>query len=216
MASLRMQPEYGPTLGQLLAPRWRAASRAARWAAIGAAVALVAVLVAAALTLENPAYSHSGRVSFSFGYRGLYRVAPDAGGYVKVQSHSADGALKYSYAVAPLELPPYAGELTGELPLYAVRYTAFLRARFADFVLAGEGKAKVNGSYGYAVFYTTVVDGREMWGRDVLLVPERPGAREGVAIEMLAPAVAVSGVQAPIEVGSAGVLEHPLKSFTFG
>jgi hypothetical protein len=40
--------------------------------------------------------------------------------------------------------------------------------------------------------------------------------REGVAIEMLAPAVAIVGSQAPIEVGSAGVLADPLKTFTFG
>ena len=78
--------------------------------------------------------------------------------------------------------------------------------RFADFVLQGEGMAKVNGVYGYAVFYTAVAGGREMWGRDVLLLPERPGVREGVAIEMLTPAVATSTVSAPIEIGNAGAL----------
>ena len=216
MAAVQMKPEYGPTLGQLLAPRWRAASRFARRAAIAGAVVLVAVLVAGALTLENPTYSQGGRVPFSFNYRGLYRVPHGPGEYVKVQSHSSDGALKYSFAVAALRLPAYTGELTGELPVYAAGYIARLRERFAGFVLAGEGKAKVNGMYGYAVFYTAVVNGCGMWGRDVLLLPERAGVREGVAIEMLAPAVAIVGSQAPIEVGSAGVLADPLKTFTFG
>jgi hypothetical protein len=216
MAAVRMKPEYGPTLGQLLATRWQAASQLARWTAIAGAVVLVAVLVAAALTLENSTYSQGGRVPFSFNYRGLYRVPHSPGEYVKVQSHSSDGALKYSFAVAALKLPAYTGELTGELPVYAAGYIASLRERFAGFVLAGEGKAKVNGMYGYAVFYTVVVNGREMWGRDVLLLPERAGVREGVAIEMLAPAVAIVGSQAPIEVGSAGVLADPLKTFTFG
>jgi hypothetical protein len=216
MAAVRMKPEYGPTLGQLLAPRWRAASRPVHWTAGGAGIALIALLAAAALTLQSTTYSHGGSVPFSFSYRGLYRVAPDRGGYVKVQSHSSDGALKYSYSVDPLKLPPYSGELTGELPVYAAGYISLLRERFADFVLQGEGMAKVNGVYGYAVFYTAVVGGREMWGRDVLLLPERPGVREGVAIEMLTPAVATSTVSAPIEIGNAGALAGPLKSFTFG
>jgi hypothetical protein len=216
MAAVSMKPQYGPTLGQLLAPRWRAASRPARCVTIGAGIALLVAIVALALTLESTGYSHGGRVSFSFSYRGLYRVAPDPGGYVKVQSHGAGGMLEYSFAVAPLKLAPYTGEPSGELPVYAAGYIALLRHRLEDFVLEGEGKAKVNGVYGYAVFYTTVLHGREMWGRDVLMLPERADAREGAAIEMLAPAHPTTGVSAPIEVGSAGVLAHPLKSFTFG
>lgn len=216
MPAVQMKPEFGPTLGQLLAPRLRASSRLLRWSAIGGAIALLAAIVAAALTLESASYSHAGMVPFSFSYRGLYRVAPDPGGFVKVQSHTPSGALHYSFAVAPLALPSYAGELTGELPLYADGYIVSLRKRYAHFVLAGEGKAKVNGVYGYAVFYSALVDGREMWGRDVLLLPERAGVRAGVAIEMLAPAVATYGVPSPMEIGSAGVLAHPLKSFTFG
>jgi hypothetical protein len=216
MAAVRMKPEYGPTLGELLAPRWRAASPRLRWAMRGACVALVALLVAAALTLISPTYSHGGSVPFSLSYRGLYRVARDPGGYFKAQSHGADGELKYSFAVAPLQLHPYSGELTGELPLYATGYIRGLSRRLAGFVLLGEGKTKVNGVYGYAVFYEAVVDGRQMWGRDVLLLPERAGVRAGVAIEMLSPAIATSMVAAPIEIGSAGPLAGPLKSFAFG
>jgi hypothetical protein len=215
MAAVRMKPEYGPTLGQLLAPRWRAASSGARWAAGGAGAALVALLVALALTLVSPTYSHGGSVPFSFSYRGLYRVAPDRGGYVKVQKRAADGAVEYSFAVDPLTLGAYAGELTGALPLYANGYIARLRERFAGFALEGEGMTKVNGTYGYAVVYTARLGGREVWGRDVLLVPERAGAREGVAIEMLTPAVPTSTVPAPMEIGAAGTLAGPLKSFAF-
>ena len=47
-------------------------------------------------------------------------------------------------------------------------------------MLRGEGKTRVNTVPGYEVLYTATVDGREMYGRDVLLLPERPGAREGV------------------------------------
>ena len=44
MAAVPMKPEYGPTLGRLLAPRWQRASRLTRAAVvIAAGVALLAV-----------------------------------------------------------------------------------------------------------------------------------------------------------------------------
>ena len=57
---------------------------------------------------------------FSFKYKGLYRTAPDPGGYVKV-ARASGGRLEDSYAVAPLALGPYSGSVTGELPLFASR-----------------------------------------------------------------------------------------------
>jgi hypothetical protein len=211
-----MRPEYGPTLGRLLAPRWNASSRLLRGSVIAAGIGLVVLLAAVALTLENAHYSRGGRVPFSFSYRGLFRVAPDPGGYVKIESRYADGALKYSYAVAPLTLPPYSGYVSGELPVYAALYIARLRARYPDMVLRGEGKTRVNTVPGYHVLYTAGVDGLQMLGRDVLLPPPRAGAREGVVIEMLTAPKATAEVKVPSEVASAGVLLRPLKTFTFG
>lgn len=216
MVAVEMKPEYGPTLGRLLSPRWRAASPLARWAVIAAGVGLFALILLAGLTLENSTFSHGGRVPFSFSYRSLYRVAPDPGGYVKVQRRSSNGRLKDSLAVEPLRLPPYSGTLSGELPLYATGYTKVLRQRYAHFVLRGEGKTKVNTIPAYAVFYTTVLEGRTMWGRDVLLLPERPGAREGVDLVMLTSPTANSQVKSPMEVASTGVLLRPLRTFAFG
>jgi hypothetical protein len=216
MIAVPMKPEYGPTLGRLLSPRWRAASPLVRGAVIAAGVALLALLVAAVLTLENASYSHGGRLPFSFAYRSLYRVAPDPGGYVKVQRRRVDGTLEDSYSVAPLTLPPYSGELSGELPVYASGYIRELQQRDTGFVLRGEGKTRVNAVPAYQVVYTAVVEGRTMYGRDVLLLPERPGAREGVEIVMLTSPTANSQVDSPLEVASTGVLLRPLKSFTFG
>ena len=102
-------------------------------------------------------------------------MAPDPGGYVKVQRRRADGSLEDSFAVEPLQLPPYSGELSGELPLYATGYIRGLARRDPDFVLRGEGKTRVNGVPAYHVLYTAVVEGRTMYGRDVLLLPERRG-----------------------------------------
>jgi hypothetical protein len=216
MVAVPMKPEYGPTLGRLLSPRWRAASPLARRVVVAAGVGLLALLVGVALTLENASFSHGGRLPFSFAYRSLFRVAPDPGGYVKVQRRRSDGTLEDSYAVEPLVLPPYSGELSGELPVYAAGYIRSLERRDRGFVLRGEGKTRVNAVPAYQVLYTAVVEGRTMYGRDVLLLPERRGAREGVEIVMLTSPTANSQVDSPLEVASTGVLLRPLKTFTFG
>ncbi len=218
MSAIPLKPEYGPTLGRLLAPRWHAASSAARAIAIVCAAGLLVLLVAAGLTLEDAKYSHGGPVPFSFAYRDLYRTAPEAGGYVKVvqRSSGADGRLEDSFAVGPLRLPPYSGALSGELPLYASGYIRELSRRYAGFVLRGEGKTRVNKVPAYDVLYTALVAGHEMYGRDVMLLPEREGVRSGVDIAMLAYKAKSSQVDSPVEAGSSGVLATPLKSFSLG
>src|SRR4051812_25513368 len=119
MAALPIKPEYGPTLGRLLAPRWHALPALARRAAIAAVVVLAAVVAGAVLALLDASYSHGGRVPFSFRYRSLYRVKPDPGGYVRVEKRGSEAALLYSLAVDPVTLPPYRGELSGAIPIFA-------------------------------------------------------------------------------------------------
>jgi hypothetical protein len=214
MATVPLKPEYGPTLGQLLSPRWRRFSQGVRWLVLGACVGLAAAVTALALTLLPPRISYGGPVPFDFTYRGLYRTAPDPGGYVKVQRRSG-GSLRYSFAVRPLRLPPYQGELSGELPLYAAGYAKTLAARYRGFELHGEGKTRVTTLVTYSIFYTAEVQGKQMYGRDVLLLPARSGAREGVDIEMLAAPGADKQVTSPSLVGSEGVLFKALHSFSF-
>lgn len=215
MAAVPIKPEYGPTLGRLLSPRWRASSRIVRAIVIASILVLLALSLGAALSLLNAKYSHGGKVPFSFSYRSLYRVAPDPGGYVKIQRRS-DDRLEDSFAVEPLTLPPYSGGLSSELPLYAAGYIQTLRARYVDFVLRADGKTRVNTVPAYNILYTARVDGQTMWGRDVLLLPERPGIREGVDIVMLTSPTASPQVTSPLEVAGAGVLLKPLKTFTLG
>jgi hypothetical protein len=216
MPAVPIKPEYGPTLGRLLSPRWRAASPLIRGIVLVLIAALVALAIGAFLTLENAHFSRGGKLPFSFSYRGLDRAVPDPGEYVKLERHASDGRLEDSFAVRPLLLPPYSGALTGELPLYAAGYIRSLRGRYAGFVLRGEGKTRVNAVPAYQVLYTAVVQGRTMYGRDVLLLPQRPGAREGVEIVMLTSPSANSQVTSPLEVASEGVLLKPLKTFTLG
>jgi hypothetical protein len=213
VAGARVKPEYGPTLGEMLSPHWRAASPLLRRVSILAGVGLLVGAVGAALTLENAHFSHAGKVPFHFSYRGLYRTAPDPGGLAKVQRLGSDGHPEDSFAVGPLRLPPYSGGLSGELPLYASGEVGALRHRFPDFVLRGEGKTRVNTVPGYDVLFSARVQGRRMYGRYVLLAPERPHVRDGVTILMLSAPSA--SVKSPLEVASSGILLRPLKTFTF-
>jgi hypothetical protein len=216
MVALPMKSEYGPTLGRLLAPRWNVAPRLARLAAITIGVGLVVVLIGAGLTLENARYSHGGPVPFSFAYRDLYRVPPEPGGYVKVESRWPNGELKYSYAVDPLRLPPYSGELTAEIPLFATSYANALSRRYRDFALSGEGKSKINNTLtGYQVAYSAILDGEPVYGRDILMVPQGSGVRDGVVIRILAATSANVQVTSPREVAQTGILLRPLKTFSF-
>lgn len=216
MPAVALKPEYRPTLAQLLTPSWRRASRAVRLLVAALGAAFVVGLAALVLTLLPAHISYGGPVPFSFSYRGLYRVAPDPGGDVKVARRSnASGRLLDSFAVAPLRLPSYAGGLSGELPLYAVGYIRALAARYRGFQLQGEGKTRVNTAPAYNIYYSVLLAGQRMYGRDVLLVPERPGARDGVAIAMLTSPQSNAQVTSPLLVATAGLLYKPLRTFSF-
>ena len=215
MPAVPLRSEYGPTLGELLAPRWRRASWAARGSILAVGVFLVVVAAGAVARLEPPRLSHSGAVPFSFRYAGLYRVNPTAGGYVSVRRPLA-GRLQDSFAVAPLALAPYRGEPSAALALYATGYIHRLAALNREFKLRGEGWTQVDSVSKYAVynvFYTVAVQGRAMYGREVLLLPERLGARRGVVISMLSEVAGNRQVTSPLLVGTKGVLAGPLTSF---
>ncbi len=76
-------------------------------------------------------------------------------------------------------MPALQGELSGELPLSRRPTSRNWHAAIAQFVLRGEGKTRVNKVPGYQVLYTTMAQGHELYGRNVLLLPEKPGVRRG-------------------------------------
>jgi hypothetical protein len=222
MPALPLKSEYGPTLGELLAPRWRRASAARRALWLAVLALAVAAILGATLTLLGPTVSHGGAVPFGFSYGGLHRVAPEPGEYVRVQRLAGD-RLEDSFAVSPLTLPPYHGAIGAALAMYAAGYIERrARARIpgrSGFVLRGEGSTQIDavpGDATYNVFYTAAVQGREMYGRDVLLLPDRPGARRGVEIEMLTAVAGNRQVTSALDVGIKGALEEPMGSFALG
>jgi hypothetical protein len=213
----RVRAQYGPSLARLLAPWWDTTSRLVRVALVASAGLPVALLVAVGLTLENSSFSHGGSVPFGFEYRDLYRVAPETGAYVKVQSRFPNGELKYSYAAVGFTLPVYHGEVQGVLPVFATGFIDTLAHRYRGFTLRGEGKTKVNNTLiGYQVAFTAEVEGETMYGRYVLFTPPQRHPRAGVAVEMLASPEANESVLSPLEVAESGVLLRPLKTFAFG
>jgi hypothetical protein len=226
MPALPLKSEYRPTLGELLAPRWRRASWGVRtlWVVAGALV--VAVIAGAALTLASPTVTHGGPVPFSFSYAGLHRTDPAPDGYAKVQ-RVVDGRLEDSFAVGPFLLPPYHGALGAALAMYASGYVQRLAVGEggahipgqSGFVLRGQGSTQIDAVSSYAtynVFYTTTVQGREMYGRNVLLLPDQQDVRRGVEITMLAAVAGNHQVTSPLDVGVKGALEEPLGTFSLG
>lgn len=216
--TIPLQSQYGPTLGELLAPRWRGASR--RWRALSVlvGVAVVAIVGGAVARFEHPRFASAGTATFSFDYPGLYRARAAPGGAALVR-RVEDGRLEDSFAVAPLTLRPYNGEPSAALALYAAGDIKHLAAVYRGFELRGEGWTQLNSISVYAVynvFFRARVGGREMYGRDVLLMPERAGARNGVSIAMLSAVGSDKQITSPLLVGAKGVLAGPLSSFALG
>jgi hypothetical protein len=219
-AASSLRPEFGPTLGELLAPRWARLGSGARRAAIAVAVAVVVLAALGLRTALTGDHTFVHRQAPAFNLRWsdpLKRVAPQPGDYLRLESHRGDLFLQ-SFAVRRLNLPTYTGDPNGELPFYAETYIASLARSVQGFQRAcdgcGEGKARINDVSGYSINFQAKIDKRTLYGRDVLLLPDDAGARVGVVLEMRAtPAAKVAG---PETVGSGGVLKLPLRSFRFG
>ena len=203
MISLPVKREFGPTLPELVSPRL-----------LAAAAALLAVLAAFVLVTragdkgETPVVVREP-VAFNLRHGpALERVEASPGEQLRLRGRDQ------SFTVKSLFLPPYRGEANGALPVFAERAVAELEARYEAFDLADEGRVRINEVPGYAIGFRAREDGRRVWGRMVMLIPDEPGARQGVSIEMVAGRR--SGVSNPSEVGAVGQIKLPYRSFRFG
>jgi hypothetical protein len=221
VSSLPVKPEYGPTLPDLVAPRWGRVPRVVRVPA----VVLAALLVVAAAALALRARG-AGDVSVvverpvAFNLRhgeALPRVAPRGGELLRLEGRRGPLFLQ-SFAVERLVLAPYRGVPSGEFPVAAERVKARLARRFGEFALVEEGRTRVNEVPGYEVVFTArSPTGRRLYGRWVMLVPltDPPTPqRRGVTLELLGTPAA--GIPNAGLIGDAGQLKLPLRSFRFG
>lgn len=202
----------------MLAPRWRAASPARRRGVVAAvSVVVLAAVVLAIVYPRKPSIVYNGpTVSFNMHYpRGeLHRVPPPAGAYARVERRDAEGRLLRWFEVDALRLPPFTGEISGALPVYATHYVDGLATRLAGFELQTETKTRINQVPGYTLTYSFREAGREYFGRAVMLLSALSGVRDGVTLTM----ATVPGTRdpGPDQVGGTDILEVPLRSFRLG
>ena len=219
---LAARPEFGPSLPELVASRLRLPARRVRVAILGAAAVVVALYVAAGLLGIRGAGALQGQAAggaapFTVGHtEALRRVAPERGELLRLESRP--GAALQSYAVEPLALAAYRGDVTAVLGVLVARHAEALARELPDFRYRGDGKARINELPGHVLVFRFRQDGATVYGKRFLLVPSsEPGApapRRGVAVTLIAersPAVPSAD-----SVGGGSALKAPLRSFRFG
>jgi hypothetical protein len=213
-----VRPEFGPTLPELLGPRVRALPRALQ-AALAAIAALVVLAAAAVLLRDN---RDTGRhavvrqpVTFNLLYpEPLERVAPRARETLRLQTPPGFAAPQ-SFAVTPLSLPPYRGDVSAVLLGMSGPLIERMSRTIPGFVWRADGRVNYNRQPGYEIQFQATVGGKTTYGRRTLLVPggDTP-PRKGVDITMLAArAPAVPNVNS---VASKAPLKTAIRSFRFG
>jgi hypothetical protein len=208
-----VRPEFGPTLPQLLRARLGVPAR------VTTAVALLVVAVAIVVVLA----SRGGEVHvihrtpepvFNLRYASvLHRSPPRPGVLFELVGTRGDLFLQ-SMTVRPLHLAPYRGAVSGDLPILAVQHAKVSRRAYPGFTVLDEGKARINDAPGYQIGFRAKREGRTIYGREVLLLPDEPGVREGVTITVLQTNAA--GAHSIDDVGTVGAIKKPYRSFRFG
>jgi hypothetical protein len=217
---LPVKPEFGPSLPELLAPRWRRLPRSGKVAVVAVA-ALLAVLAATAFARGDDGEEHlvvEEPVAFNLRHaEALPRVEPRPGELLRLEGRRGDLFLQ-SLVVSPLRLPSYEGRAAGAYPIVAERLRARLAGRFDELELVSEGRTRINEVPGYDLIFTArTEEGRRLYGRWIMLVPDpdpRIVERDGVLLQLLGTPAA--GVPNAESTGATGQLKLPLRSFRFG
>ena len=235
------EPDFGPSLPELLGPRLRALGR---WQRLVLALALAALVAAAGVLVvrsqaatktytqtEADARSRGLEpIPFKFDYSHKLRRSSPADAYVLVERR-VNGTLAASFEVSPLTLSRQSGLVSGFLPIVATRRERQAARRYHGFRLAFEGRARVNEVEGYQFAFSSrlVRPGRvarQLFGRVVLLpepfdvndpgksYPPGDSPTRGLVITMLA--TSLDNVPSATRVGDEGILQKPFRSFRFG
>jgi hypothetical protein len=206
-------PEFRPTLRDELAPL----SPRRRRAIVGGLVALVVVLAAAAFVASRPNGVHvvgHRPVTWNLYHPEVLReTRPPAGELLHLEHRGAHGRLISLFAVEPLHLPAYRGNVGGVLPVLADKELAALRTRIPGMVPLEEGKARASNAAGYQLLFR-VSSSPKVWGRLVLLV--KPGKRSRVGVRLLMLGTPRGGNTKYTDVGNEGELRDPYRTFMFG
>ena len=120
-----------------------------------------------------------------------------------------------SFAVRPLRLAPYKGDVSAALTLLSARLIRQMSAQYPGFLWRGDGRVNINKQPGYQIVFQARVGGHTTYGKRVLLVaaPDPP-PRAGLDITMLSersPAIPQADA-----VAANGALKTPFRSLRFG
>jgi len=207
-----LRPEFGPSLPQLLRARFGVPER------ISTAIALVAVLIAAVVVIAtrngDVHYIHRADPVFNLRYASVLHRAPARAGVLFELDGRRGSLFLQSLVIRPERLPAYRGSVSGMLPVYAAHRMEQMRRRFNGLAVLDEGKARVGGAPGYQIGFRARLGGRTVFGREVLVVPDEPGARDGVAMTVVQTHAA--GAHTLDDVGNVGAIKKPFRSFRFG
>jgi hypothetical protein len=214
--ALPVKPEHGPSLPEIVEAR--RGPRAARVLVIAAAAALLAaiVLVLVARGGGERLVVETDAVTFNLiEPDGLERVDPRPGELVRLEARRPDGLFLQSLVVRPLVLPDHDGQAAGVYPVVAERAILRMRDELEDFRLAEDSRTRINQVPGYTyAFSSRTDDGRRLYGRRYLLVPDAPGERRGV--ELVLDGTPAAGIPNAIGTGGQGALRTAVRSFRFG
>lgn len=217
-----VREELGPSLPQLLAPRWRVLSAGRRIGLVAAGVLFVVLLVLAREAIrDEPLQELVIREPFGFNLvhrRELQRVTPGRGEVLRLQSVSQAKAQE-RFTVSPLTVPRYRGDVSSAYLLLASRTLAQLRAADPRVGYRGEGKANINLIPGYQLAYQTRRGKTLYFGKIFFLLP-LPGegetqSREGAQLNLLSQ-FSTTTTPSLTDVGNTYLLKAPLRSFRFG
>jgi hypothetical protein len=208
-----LRPEFGPSLPQLLKSRFGVPQR------VSAVIALVIVVAAAAFVLltrqhETTVIHRSPGPAFNLRYSGSFERPPARPGVLFELAARRGRLFLQSMTVRPLRLPAYRGAVSGQLPIVAVQHAKVIRRQYQGFTVLDEGKARIGDAPGYQIGFKARQGTRTVYGRETLILPNVPGAREGVSITLLQTNAA--GAHSVDDVGTVGALKKPFRSFQFG
>jgi hypothetical protein len=236
------EPDYGPSLPDLVRPWLRARSRLQQ-IALGAAVLLLLVGVAGLVIRSEAAVGSYQQtesdarerglnpIEFHFDHSRKLELSKPPGAYVRAERRR-DGELVASLTVSPFRMERREGFIAGYLPLVATGLERDAARRYDHFRLQFEGRARVNEVEGYQFAFTARLaranggEPRQLFGRIVVLPepydyeePEKehpPGQNptRGLLITMLA--TTLDEPDSPTRVGDEGILQKPFRSFRFG
>lgn len=233
------EPDFGPSLPQLIRGWWPALRR---WqkalimlALIAATIGIVAKLYKA--EVEHGSYTQTPGdararglppLSFAFDHSRKFKISKPAGAYVQGKV-ARNGVLVASMRVSPIAIEP-RGSLAGFLPIEADRLERRARHTYRQFRLQFEGRSRVSLIEGYQFAFNAQLDQpgqrpRQLFGREVILpkpydvsdplkpYPTGKTPTSGVLITLLA--TSLDRPTIPQDVGDVGALLEPFRSFTF-